>query len=104
MVMKVLLFGNGAREHSIGIALKKDNQQVQILYHGNHRNVGLDELNTTFVSDFNDALELDCDLVIIGAEKYLEMGVADVFRSRNIAVFGAPQKLAQIETSKTVCS
>lgn len=98
--MKVLLFGNGAREHSIGIALVLSETKPKIYYHGSHRNVGLDELNSTFVTNFNDALEVNCDLVIIGAEKYLELGVADYFRKRGITVFGASKNLAQIETSK----
>ncbi len=103
--MKVLVIGNGGREHALAKALTRD-PEVQAV-HAAPGNPGIaslaalhpvDPLDAHAVADL--AGRLDVDLVVIGPEAPLVAGVADVVRGRGIACFGPGQDAAQIEGSK----
>ncbi len=103
--MKVLVVGNGGREHALAKAIARDPEVEAI--HAAPGNPGiatvatvhaLDPMDAHAVADLADAL--DIDLVVIGPEAPLVAGVADVVRRRGIACFGPGQDAAQIEGSK----
>ena len=98
--MKILVLGQGAREHAIIKALLRtgtDSKDI-IVAPGNLGIAAqvpcekdLDPNDPLEVSKF--ALERGIELAIIGPEAPLVAGVSDALRSQGIAVFG-PSKLA----------
>ena len=101
--MDVLIIGSGGREYSIGLALRKD-QNVEKIYFA-PGNGATDELGENLaVTDF-DALadfveEHGVGLTIVGPEAPLVEGIVDVFKGRNLTIFGPTAKAAQLEGSK----
>ncbi|MDD2451728.1 MAG: phosphoribosylamine--glycine ligase [Sulfurovum sp.] len=101
--MDVLIIGSGGREYSIGLALRKD-QNVGKIYFA-PGNGATDELGENLaISDF-DALadfveEHGVALTIVGPEAPLVEGIVDVFKARNLTIFGPTAKAAQLEGSK----
>lgn len=102
--MKVLIIGGGAREHAIARALK----QVELYNIASQMNPGIAALaQEVSVIPFEDlgaicafAQKKSIELVIIGPEKPLELGLADAFWQIGIPVIGPTRALAQIECSK----
>jgi phosphoribosylamine--glycine ligase len=104
--MKILVLGSGAREHAIVGKLLTE-PQVGSVYCA-PGNIGisrsgaecfdLDILNKVAV--VNLAKQLKPDLVVIGPEAPLVLGIADALRASNFLVFGPNQGAAQIEGSK----
>ncbi|MGN2641875.1 phosphoribosylamine--glycine ligase [Nocardia takedensis] len=103
--MRVLVIGSGAREHALVLALRKD-PSVTAVYAapGNagiaqHAQVrAVDPSSGAAVTAL--ARELDADLVVIGPEVPLVLGVADAVRAAGISCFGPSAAAARIEGSK----
>ena len=101
--MRVLVIGSGAREHALLLALRRD-PAVDALYVA-PGNAGTASVPTSTPSTSRPArpssrlANLDADLVVIGPEVPLVLGVADAARSAGIACFG-PRGAARIEGSK----
>lgn len=105
MVVRILLLGSGAREHSILTALLSEDAGHDVtVAPGNAgiaadaRVISLDPTNGVLIADF--AADNDIELVIIGPEAPLVAGVADAVRRRGIPVFGPDKAAAQLEGSK----
>ena len=106
----VCLIGCGGREHQISKSLKK-NDNVKLLVIGEYVNPLIDALadiyccydlsNTEYVDRILE--EFSIEYVIIGPEKPLELGVADMFLEKNIPVIGPTKQYALIETDKNYC-
>jgi phosphoribosylamine---glycine ligase len=106
--MKILVLGQGAREHAIVKALLRtgtDSKDI-IVAPGNvgiaaqvNCETDLDPNDPLEVSKF--ALERGIELAIIGPEAPLVAGVSDALRSQGIAVFGPSKLAAQLEGSKS---
>ena len=106
--MKILLLGQGAREHAIVKALIRTGTAKAdlIVAPGNagiaadaHCEPDLNPNDPLEVSKF--ALAHSIDLAIIGPEAPLIAGVSDALREQGIAVFGPSQEAAQLEGSKS---
>ncbi len=103
--MRVLVIGNGGREHAICYGLKKS-PEVTELYcaPGNPgtaqiaENVAIKVEDIDALADF--AAEKKMDLVVIGPEVPLCLGAADAIRAKGIPVFGPSKSGAQLEGSK----
>ncbi|MGE2732623.1 phosphoribosylamine--glycine ligase [Mycolicibacterium vaccae] len=103
--MHVLVIGSGAREHALLLALRRD-PQVDGL------SVAPGNAGTGAVADQYDvdvtsgeavtalARRVGADLVVIGPEVPLVLGVADALRAAGIACFGPSRDAARIEGSK----
>ncbi|OBF92764.1 phosphoribosylamine--glycine ligase [Mycobacterium sp. 852002-51152_SCH6134967] len=103
--MRVLVIGSGAREHALLLALRRD-PQVEDL------SIAPGNAGTAAIADQYDvditsgeavtrlAQRLEVDLVVIGPEVPLVLGVADAVRSAGIACFGPSKDAARIEGSK----
>jgi phosphoribosylamine--glycine ligase len=103
--VRVLVIGSGAREHALLLGLRKD-PQVDFLA------VAPGNAGTSAVAEQHDvdvtsaeavtalARKLQADLVIIGPEVPLVLGVADAVRAAGIACFGPSKDAARIEGSK----
>ena len=105
-VVRVLVIGSGAREHELLLALRRD-PEVESLA------VAPGNAGTAAVADQYDvditsgaavtklAQRIDADLVVIGPEVPLVLGVADAVRDAGIACFGPSKEAARIEGSKS---
>ncbi len=104
--MNILVLGGGGREHSICWAVKKS-QNCKSLYCV-PGNAGISEIAKCENIDLNKKINLlnfciekKIKLVIIGPEQYLENGISDYLRSKNIPVFGPSKKASRLESSKS---
>lgn len=103
--MKVLVIGNGGREHALAWKLAQS-RKVQSVFvapgnggtaHDPHlQNIALTNFNA--LADFVQAEKIA--LTVVGPEAPLAGGIVDVFRARGLRVFGPNQAAAQLESSK----
>jgi phosphoribosylamine--glycine ligase len=103
--VRVLVIGSGAREHALLLALRKDPGVEELV-------VAPGNAGTAIIADQYDvditsgeavvalARRLGTDLVVIGPEVPLVLGVADAIRAAGIACFGPSRDAARIEGSK----
>ena len=106
--MKVLVVGNGGREHAIAWKLV----QSPLVSHcycvpGNGGTAGLAKTENLALSPDDFAgisqfcQENQVDLVVVGPELPLSLGITDYLQTQNITVFGPTQAGAMIEASKS---
>jgi phosphoribosylamine---glycine ligase len=103
--VRVLVIGSGAREHALLLALSKDPQVTGLaIAPGNAGTARLAEQHDVDVASGEDvvalAREVRADLVVIGPEVPLVLGVADAVRAAGIVCFGPGKDAARIEGSK----
>ncbi|HTY33094.1 phosphoribosylamine--glycine ligase [Mycobacterium sp.] len=103
--MRVLVIGSGAREHALLLALRKDPQVTGLaVAPGNAGTARLAEQHDVDVTSGDEvvalARELRADMVVIGPEVPLVLGVADAVRAAGIVCFGPGKDAARIEGSK----
>ncbi|MEO8359715.1 MAG: phosphoribosylamine--glycine ligase [Vicinamibacteria bacterium] len=105
--MKILVVGNGAREHAIVAKLRESSiGAVDDIYcaPGNAgiakhaRLVPIEASNTVELADF--AQTIHADLTIVGPELPLMLGIVDEFKKRGLRIFGPTRAAAEIEGSK----
>lgn len=104
--MRVLVVGQGAREHAIIHALHLSPTVSQI--HVAPGSDGMQRLAichpTVLDNDIEGqvslALQLRVDLVVVGPERPLVLGLTDRLREKGIAVFGPSKEAARLEGSK----
>ncbi len=103
--MKVLVIGNGAREHALLWKLAQSPQHPELL--AAPGNAGTASLAANLPIDATDVdgllravREQRVDLTIVGPEAPLAAGVVDRFQAEGLGIFGATQAAARIETSK----
>jgi phosphoribosylamine---glycine ligase len=103
--MKVLVVGNGGREHALVWKLAQS-PLVSQLYCA-PGNAGTAEQAENVPINADDILALlafarehTVDFTVVGPELPLALGIVDVFRAANLAIFGPTQQAAQLETSK----
>ncbi|MFL0292309.1 phosphoribosylamine--glycine ligase [Mycobacterium sp. SMC-18] len=103
--MRVLVIGSGAREHALLLALSRDPQVDYLaVAPGNAGTSAVAEQHDVDITAADDvvalAKKLTADLVVIGPEVPLVLGVADALRAAGIATFGPSKDAARIEGSK----
>ncbi len=103
--MRVLVIGSGAREHALLLALRKDPQVTGLaIAPGNAGTARLADQREIDITSAEDvvalAREFRTDLVVIGPEVPLVLGVADAVRAAGIVCFGPSKDAARIEGSK----
>lgn len=104
--MRVLVIGSGAREHALLLALRRDPEVTELA-------IAPGNAGTAIIADQYDidvtsgeavvklAQRIGSDLVVIGPEVPLVLGVADAVRAAGIACFGPTKDAARIEGSKS---
>lgn len=101
---RVLLIGNGAREHALAVALKKS--EVELFAHMDRLNPGIaseaDEISIGSTTDYRQIPYMDeFDYAVIGPEAPLDAGIADFLIENGIPCVGPIKRGAMIETSKS---
>ncbi len=100
--MKILLVGQGAREHAL---IWKLAMESQISLYAAPGNGGIENLakcvELTRIEELVDfALKEKIDLTVVGPEIYLVNGIVDEFEKHGLKIFGPSKKAAMIEGSK----
>ena len=103
--MKILLVGNGGREHALADALMRENTMIDLVATpGNPGIASLARIESVSTSDTAGLVALAerelVNLVVVGPEAPLEAGLVDQLRDRRIPAFGPTAAAATIETSK----
>ena len=103
--MKLLVLGNGAREHALVWKIKQSARVKEInAVPGNAgtasvaRNINLSSSDVPAI--VKKAKELGIDLVVVGPEAPLAAGIVDQLQATGIPVFGPTKAAAQLESSK----
>lgn len=111
---RILLLGNGGREHAIAKAILRSPQEKELYGFFSAHNPGIIELCTDFYITpeknfgaenawktlMQKANEWDIDFAILGPDDPIAAGAADALKSIGILVFAPTQKCAQLESSK----
>src|SRR3954452_19820419 len=104
--MKVLLIGNGGREHALAWKLRQS-PRITKLYCA-PGNGGISREAECVSVDLKSlesivgiATQLKPDVTVVGPELPLQLGVVDEFTRRGWPVFGPTKAAAQLETSKS---
>jgi phosphoribosylamine--glycine ligase len=103
--VRVLVIGSGGREHALLLALRRDPQVTGLaIAPGNAGTARLAEQHEVDITSGDDVVALArkvrADLVVIGPEVPLVLGVADAVRAAGIVCFGPSRDAARIEGSK----
>ena len=106
--MNILIIGSGGREHALAWKSAQDESVSNVFVCPGNAGTALENKVTNISLDTNnfEIIETFCvdekiDLVIIGPEQPLVMGMADFLQSKSIKTFGPSQAAAQLEGSKT---
>ena len=103
--MKVLVIGNGGREHALAWKLTQS-PKVQTVYvaPGNGGTAADSRLHNVAITDHAALADFAHNekiaLTVVGPEAPLAGGVVDLFRARGLRVFGPTRAAAQLESSK----
>ena len=104
--MKILILGSGGRENAIAWRCSLDSPENEIfIAPGNYgtsligKNIDIDIKNFSKIKNF--CFELKIDLVIVGSEEFLALGIVDYLESFGIIVFGPSKSSAKIESDKS---
>ncbi len=103
--MKVMVIGNGAREHTLAWKIRQSPRVREIFAApGNAGTAGLARNLDVAATDLEAlaaaAVEHKIDLTVVGPEAPLAAGIVDLFQERRLRVFGPTRAAAQIEASK----
>jgi phosphoribosylamine--glycine ligase len=103
--MRVLVVGSGGREHALAWKLSREPGVSEVLCApGNAGIGGVARLVNVAAVDIDGLAAVaereQIDLTVVGPELPLERGIADVFQSRRLRVFGPSRAAARLECSK----
>ncbi len=103
--MRVLILGSGGREHALAWALTRSRAVTDVLCAPGSDGIALEaSVVPVDLSDVDAVVELArdqrIDLVVVGPEAPLALGVADRLMQAGIAVFGPSEAAARLEASK----
>ena len=103
--MRVLLVGSGGREHALAWAIARSPRCEALFVAPGNAGTGQLGHNVPISADNLDelvrfAVEQCCDLVVVGPEMPLALGLADRLQAAGIRCFGPSAAAARIEASK----
>ncbi len=109
MVKKILLVGNGGREHAICDALARSPQKTEIYNFASAINPGIKKLaKEIFVADLMDleamksyARQVNPNFAVIGPDDPIGVGAADALLEIEVKSFAPNKNCAQLESSKS---
>lgn len=105
--MKVLIIGQGGREHALAWKLKQSPAVTHVFVAPGNAGTALEPGVTNIDISATDVAALlafaqaeKIELTIVGPEASLAAGIVDTFQAHNLAIFGPTKKAALLETSK----
>jgi phosphoribosylamine---glycine ligase len=103
--MKLLVIGNGGREHAIAWRLAQSPRvQKVFVAPGNGGSATENGVENLPITDLNELLAFaqkeKVYLTVVGPEAPLAAGVVDLFREKGLRIFGPTRAAAQLESSK----
>lgn len=106
--MKVLVIGNGGREHALAWKISQSSRVDRVFVAPGNAGTALDAENVDIpASDFERlikfAQENQVGLTVVGPEAPLSDGIVDAFNDSRLRVFGPSKNAAQLEGSKIFC-
>lgn len=104
--MRILVVGNGGREHALLWKLRRDAPGAELFV--TRANGGMDGLATSVPLDPGELASIagwveanGVDLTVVGPEAPLAAGMVDHFAARGLPAFGPTRDAAEIESSKS---
>ena len=104
--MRILVIGNGAREHALTWAISQNPRCTEI--YCSPGNAGTSMLATNLNIDITSnskiievCKEYSIDMVVVGPEKQFEQGLTNALKEKKVLVFGPSREASQLETSKS---
>src|SRR3954454_22799700 len=106
--MKVLLVGNGGREHALAWKIGQSSRTDRVFVAPGNAGTSVDaehvDIPATDVSRLLDfARQNDIGLTVVGPEAALAVGLVDAFQKAGLKAFGPSRTAAELETSKVFC-
>lgn len=103
--MKVLVIGQGGREHVLAWKVARSARVTQVYCAPGNAGTALDATNLDIGAEDTERLvkfaaDERIDLTVVGPEAPLVAGIADAFRAAGLRVFGPSGAAAQLEGSK----
>ncbi len=108
--MKILIVGNGGREHAFAWKVAQSPQVERVwvapgnagtALEPNTENLSISATDIHSLKRFAEAHAVD--LTIVGPEAPLAAGIVDLFQRHRLPIFGPSQRAAQLESSKAFC-
>jgi phosphoribosylamine---glycine ligase len=104
--MKVLVIGNGGREHALVWKLRQSPRVTKLYCASGNGGIAAEAENLRADLKSLDSLialaqEIKPDLTVVGPELPLTLGIVDEFSKRGWRTFGPTQAAAQLESSKS---
>lgn len=103
--MKVLVIGQGGREHALCWKLKNSPSVTRVFCAPGNAGTALEATNVDIAATDVERLAQFAkseriDLTVVGPEVALVAGVVDAFQAANLRIFGPTKKAAELEGSK----
>ncbi len=108
MAMKVLIVGSGGREHALAWKIASSPRVAQVFVAPGNAGTALEATNVPIPATDKPALvkfaqENQIDLVVVGPEGPLVIGLVDDLQAAGILTFGPTAAAAELEGSKVFC-
>ena len=106
--MKVLVVGNGGREHALAWKISQSPRVEQVFVAPGNAGTARDATNVPIAATDQPALiqfakENEIDLTVVGPEAPLVEGLVDAMEAEGLRVFGPSKAAAALEGSKVFC-
>ncbi len=106
--MKILVIGNGGREHALAWKLRQSPLASQVYVAPGNAGTAQDCENVEIAADDFDGLlrfarQEKIALTVVGPEAPLAAGIVDAFQGAGLAIFGPTRAAAELESSKVFC-
>jgi phosphoribosylamine--glycine ligase len=106
--MKVLVIGNGGREHALAWKVKQSSRVDRLFVAPGNAGTAADAENVDIPADdvarlLKFARDNHIDFTIVGPEVTLAAGLVDAFQQAGLRTFGPSRLAAELETSKVFC-
>ena len=106
--MKVLVVGNGGREHALAWKIAASPRVDRVFVAPGNAGTAAEAENVPLAADdlaglLNFAKENAIDLTVVGPEAPLVAGIVDSFQREKLRIFGPSKMASQLEGSKVFC-
>jgi phosphoribosylamine--glycine ligase len=106
--MKVLVIGNGGREHALAWKVKQSSRVDRVFVAPGNAGTAIDAENVDIPAGevpklLKFARDNKIDFTIVGPEATLAAGLVDAFQQAGLRAFGPSRVAAELESSKVFC-